>query len=89
MKIEEQDFILESSNETSILFDLQLLKTIRPKSGPVREEFQIIGYGVPLERCLKHIIKHRIDQKYPDTMTLKQYLNEYKIILKELKELIS
>lgn len=88
MKIEEDDFIIESSNDTCSLFDLQLLKTVKPKGGEERKEFQNYGYGMPMENCLKMIIKYKIEQKHPDVIDLKTYLNEYKQLILELKKLV-
>lgn len=77
MIIEEEDFRLESCGESNHLFDLEMIKTIKPKGGEPRQEMKLIGYGIPLLRCIKHIINDRIERKQ-SVLTLKEYLRLYK-----------
>lgn len=84
MIIEEKDFRMTLC--TGNLWDLELLQTIRPKGKPERQEFQIEGYGMSLENCMKSIINHRLSNKQ-DVYSLKEYIKEYKEELSKLKEL--
>ena len=86
MVIQEEDFRLESV-EGDVLWDLELLRTVKSKSGEVRQEFQIEAYGVTLEYAMRFIIKHRIENKTP-VLPLKEYVEAYKQALKELKKLL-
>lgn len=77
MIIEESDFRLENSNDFSQFWDLELLYTVKPKSGEARNEFKNSGYGLTLETAIKRIINYRISKKH-ETLSLAQYLKEYK-----------
>lgn len=88
MTIEEKDFRLTPVNESSPMFDLELLHIVRPKGGEPREEFKIAGYGLPLEAVIKRIISFRIQSKRGDeTISLKKYLEDYKQIQKEIEKI--
>lgn len=85
MLIEEEDFRLINDGESDY-WDLELLRTIRPKGKPERQEFQIVGYGYSFTNALKVIINHRLDTK-KDVYTLKEYIQDYKNILDQLSNL--
>ena len=88
MVIEEKDFRFTPVNDSSPMFDLELLHIIKPKGGEPREEFKVAGYGLPLEAVIKRIISFRIQSKHGDeTISLKEYLEDYKQIQKEIKEI--
>ena len=84
MVIQESDFIL--TNASGDLWDLELLKTVRPKGKPKRQEFQNEGYGMPLSRCIKKIINYRLESK-KEVYTLKEYVRDYTKELDIIKEL--
>lgn len=86
MVIEEKDFRLTPINDSSPMFDLELLHTIKPKGGESREEFKIDGYGLPLDAALRRIIAYRLSKK-EEVVNLAAYLETYKKIQKEIKEL--
>jgi hypothetical protein len=88
MVIEEKDFRMTQISQSSSFWDLELLKTIRPKGGEPRQEFVNVGYGMTLGHCLKSIMNFRIANKHKDAVTLKQYLREFIAGLKELKSYI-
>jgi hypothetical protein len=88
MIIEEKDFRLTPVNDSSPMFDLELLHIVKPKGGEPREEFKVAGYGLPLEAVVKRIISFRIQSKRGDeTISLKEYLEDCKQIQKEIKEI--
>lgn len=88
MIIEEKDFRLTPVNDSSPLFDLELLHTVKPKGGEPREEFKVAGYGLPLDAAMNRIISYRIQSKHGDgTIALKKYLEDYKQIQEEIKKL--
>lgn len=88
MIIEETDFKLTSIGDNSSKWDLELLYIVRPKGKEERTEFKNAGYGLTLESALRRIINFRISNKNPDSITLKDYLAEYKDQLNQLKHLI-
>ena len=85
MVIQESDFIL--TNASGDLWDLELLKTVRPKGKPERQEFQIIGYGYSFDNALRVIINYRLSKK-KDVYTLKEYLQDYKKVRDSLTNLL-
>lgn len=87
MIIEESDFRLTSVNEYSTKWDLELLYTIRPKGKEARTEFKPVAYGLPLESALRRVVNFRINNKYKDSIKLKDYLKEYQDQINQLKQL--
>jgi hypothetical protein len=89
MVIEEKDFRMTQISQSSPFWDLELLKTIRPKGGVVRQEFTNVGYGMTLGHCLKSIVNFRLSNKHlEDVVSMKQYLKEYIAEIKEIKSYI-
>lgn len=86
MIIEEPDFRLEAV-DGDVLWDLELLHTVKPKNGPERQEFQNEAYGVSLSSALRRIVRYRIEQK-TSVLNLKQYVDEYKKQVNELTKLV-
>ena len=84
MIIEEEDFRMELSSGNS--WDLELLKVVKPKGKPERNEFKTEGFGMSLERCLQIIINYRLGKR-KDVYSLQEYVNEYKKEIKNLKEM--
>lgn len=83
MIIEESDFRL-SNDGNSVHWDLELMRTVRPRGKPEREEWGDPLYGMPLERAIKIIINYRLNKK-KDTYSLEAYLESYKEQLKQLR----
>jgi len=89
MTIEEKDFRMTQISQSSCFWDLELLKTIKPKGGVARQEFVNAGYGMTLGRCLKSIVNFRIACRHTeDVVSMKQYLKEYIAELKSIKSYI-
>lgn len=89
MVIEEKDFRMTQISQSSCFWDLELLKTIKPKGGEPRQEFVNAGYGMTLGRCLKSIMSYRIACKHTkDAISMKEYLKEFITGLKEIKSYI-
>lgn len=86
MVIEESDFRLIPVKESGLLFDLELLKVINKGKENERTEFKNIAYGITIESALKYIANARINAKYNDSISLKQYLQEYKDIINSIKD---
>lgn len=87
MVIEEKDFRLTPVKDCGDRFDLELLRTINKGKENERQEFKVIAYGVNLDSAFRYIINSRIADKCPETIDLKTYLQAYKNILEELKQL--
>lgn len=85
MIIEEKDFTLEFEDDHN-RFTLSLLYVKNAKKENRSEEFKIYGYGMSLEKCMSVIINYRISKKF-ETLSLKQYLEEFKKETQVLKDL--
>ena len=85
MIIQGSLYRIEPINDTSPLWDLYLLRKIKSKTNP-REEFQLEGYGMPLDSAIGRIIRYAINSKYglDEITTLKEYLNVFKQIQEEI-----
>lgn len=84
MIIQGNFYRIESINDNSPLFDLYLLRTIKSKTNP-RDEFQLEGYGMPLEAAIGRIIRYAMNSKFKDEIvTLKDYLNAFKQTKEEI-----
>lgn len=86
MIIEEKDFRLIPVSDSSTLFDLELLYTIKPKGKEIRQEFKNIAYGISLELAIKKVIQYRISCNH-DIISLGNYLSEFKKELITIKNL--
>lgn len=86
MIIEEKDFRLTPVSETSPMFDLELLYTVRPRGKEARQEFKNVAYGISLESALKKVIQYRVSCKH-DTTNLETYLKDFREELDSLKAL--
>lgn len=76
MIIEHSDFRL-TNDGMSTCWDLEVMRTVRPRGKPEREEWSDPLYGMPLERAIKIIINYRLNKK-KDVYTLQEYLHEFK-----------
>ena len=85
MIIQGNFYRIEPINDTSPLWDLYLLRKVNSKTNP-REEFQLEGYGIPLDSAIGRIIRYAINSKYgkDEITTLKEYLNVFKQIKEEI-----
>lgn len=85
MIIQGNFYRIEPVNDTSPLWDLYLLRKVNSKTNP-REEFQLEGYGMPLDSAISRIIRYAINSKYgkDEITTLKEYLNVFKQIKEEI-----
>ena len=88
MKIEEKDFKLIPIDDSSPFFDLEVLYTVNKGKTNERQEFRNAAYGIPLESALQRIAQYRISKKFDEeSIGIATYLNTYKDIIKEIKEL--
>lgn len=85
MIIQGNFYRIEPINDTSPLWNLYLLRKVNSKTNP-REEFQLEGYGMPLDSAIGRIIRYAINSKYgkDEITTLKEYLNVFKQIQEEI-----
>ena len=78
MKIEEHDFILESVDDVSHFYNLQLQKVVNKGKANERTAFGDTMYGLTLEAAIEFIVRYRVNKKSPDSVDMKTYLKELK-----------
>lgn len=81
LKIVTKDFEMEQV-QTSPFFDLSLLATINKGKSNERTEMKLDSYGLTFEDCIKRIVSYRMSEC--GTYTLREYVEKYKQITKEL-----
>lgn len=85
--IEEKDFVLISTHDYGHFYDLYLLKTVKPKGKPERDEFKLDGYGMPLSAAVRFITMNRISRNQTgESMNLQEFLERFEKALKDLKD---
>lgn len=90
MVIEEKDFRLIPSSDSSLRYDLELLYKIQPKGKEARLEFKNVAYDIGLEYAIKKIAHYRVCCKHKDeAVRLLTYFKEFKEELDSLKTLCS
>ena len=89
MVIKEKDFQMTQISQSSCFWDLEVLKTIKPKGGEERQEFVNVGYGMTLSNCIRRIVNYRIATRHTEEfLTMKEYLKEYIAEIKEIRKYI-
>lgn len=84
MTIEGKDFRLSNDGE-STNWDLQIMRIVRPRGKPEREELSDPLYGMPLERAIQIIINSRLNKKQT-SYELAEFLSAYRDQLNLLKQ---
>lgn len=84
MTIEESDFRLTPCNDASSFFDLELLYIVNKGKDNERTEFKNAGYGLSLESAIRKVAMSRMKDK---TMSLKEFLKEFKEEIKKIKQM--
>lgn len=88
MVIEEHDFRLTPCNESSSVFDLELLYTVNKGKDNERTEFRISGYGLSLDSAIRKIVMSRMNQKYGEgTISLAEFLKGFKEEIAKVKQM--
>lgn len=85
MTIQEDDFILTSSNnDFSPFWDLEVLVTIKGVKGKEsRQEFKNIGYGMPITSAIQRIANYKISKNKED-LKLSEYIKEFSSTIDKL-----
>lgn len=73
------DFILEQTEDSSIMFDLKLKRTVHGRNGVDREEFKLEAYGIPIDVALWRIMMYRLSKKdYRETKYIYKFVYDFK-----------
>ena len=81
MVIQGDFYQIIPSGESSMFFDLKLLHKVKGKNP--REEFKDAGYGLTLKSAINKCIQYALQNKF-ETLTLKEYLDEFTKMQEEL-----
>ncbi|MGV8961888.1 MAG: hypothetical protein ACOH2V_00725 [Candidatus Saccharimonadaceae bacterium] len=73
--IEADDFRMEQV-KTSPFFDLKMPAIINKGKTSERTELKVIGYSMPFETCLQHIVAHRMAE-LDETYSVSEYVDIY------------
>jgi len=80
MKLKFKKYIAEEDNGR---FNLSKLVMATSKNGERYETLSVIGYGYTLERLLRRMAEDIVSEK--DIHTIKEYIEEFKVVIDELK----
>lgn len=86
MIIEDQDFKIEKI-KSGEFYNLSFLKIINEGKENERKEFEIVGYGMPIDKCIKRVVDYRLRDE-SGNYTIKEYLDRYKDIVEDIAKLI-
>ena len=90
MILKGPDYELRQIDDFSPLWDVYILKVIRPKGCQSREELTNIAYGCTLSSAIRKIINYRINKKHFDNegiLELQTYIKEFKSSADKLDKL--
>ena len=89
MKIKIYNFTLVPPNESIDRFDLYEEYQGTTKAGKKKNYQRCIGYKMTLESCVGTIIRMGLADDFADeTITLKQYVDEYKRIKSDIDNIL-
>ena len=80
MKLKFKKYIAEEDNGR---FNLSKLVVATSKKGERYETLSVIGYGYTFERLLRRMAEDIVSEK--DIHTIKEYIEEFKVVIDELK----
>ena len=88
MVIKGKDYELTPVSEASNLWDLRLMKTVKPGGGVSREELSDPLYGMPLDAAINRIIHYRAKKHFKDEETVKlaDYIKVLQMMNDELRK---
>ena len=90
MKIKIHEFILTPSECSHERFDLTQEFEGETQDGEAKDSTRLIGYAMKLESCVDYIIRETVIENLGDaTVQLKQYIDEYKKVKEEVKQMLS
>lgn len=90
MILKGNDYELRQIDDFSPLWDVYIVKVIRPKGCQSREELTNVAYGCTLSSAIRKIINYRINKKHFDNggiIELSTYIKEFKNSVEELDKL--
>ena len=82
MVIEGNDYKMEKLTDASF-YNLSIITTVNAGTDKEREEFKIVGYGMPFDRCIKQIVDYRM-AKLEGSYSPKEYIDLYENMVVEL-----
>ena len=82
MVIEGNGYKMEKLTDASF-YNLSIPVKINAGTDKEREEYKIVGYGMPFDSCIKQIVDYRM-AKLEGVYSLKEYIDLYENMVNEL-----
>jgi hypothetical protein len=82
MVIEYGKFKMEKLKDAPF-YNLSVLSVVNAGKENEREEFKIIGYGMPFDSCIKRIVDYEINQ-IEGIYTIKEYVEKYEELVNKI-----
>lgn len=82
MVIEYSKFKMEKI-ENAPFYNLSILSVVNAGKENEREEFKIIGYGIPFDSCIKRIVDYEIN-RIEGIYTIKEYVEKYEELVNKI-----
>ncbi len=82
MVIEYGKFKMEKL-EDAPFYNLSVLSVVNAGKENEREEFKIVGYGMPFDSCIKRIVDYEIKQ-IEGVYTIKEYVEKYEELVNKI-----
>ena len=82
MVIEGNGYKMEKLTDASF-YNLSIPVKINAGTDKEREEYKIVGYGMPFDSCIKQIVDYRM-AKLEGSYSLKEYIDLYENMVNEL-----
>jgi hypothetical protein len=82
MVIEGNGYKMEKLTDASF-YNLSIPVKVHAGTDKEREEFKIVGYGMPFDSCIKQIVDYRM-AKLEGVYSLKEYIDLYENMVNEL-----
>lgn len=84
MTIEGNDYKMEKLTDASF-YNLSIITIVNAGTDKEREEFKIVGYGMPFDSCIKQIVDYRM-AKLEGSYSPKEYIDLYENMVVELRK---
>lgn len=82
MVVEYDKFKMEKI-EDAPFYNLSILSVVNAGKENEREEFKIIGYGMPFDSCIKRIVDYEMSQ-IEGIYTIKEYIDKHEELVNKI-----
>lgn len=82
MEIKGTDYKMEKLVDVPF-YNLSRLVTINKGTDKERQEYKVVGYGMPFKSCIERVVSSKLDE-LEGTYSVKEYLEVYKEAVQKL-----